>query len=101
MLLAILLTFVSPYFLTTTNLLNIGKGAAVVGILAVGETIVIIAGGFDLSVGSTMAAAGMTAGYMVNQGVPLSLAFARGSPHRPRGRPRSTASSSARRGSTR
>ena len=75
MLLAILLTFVSPYFLTTTNLLNIGKGAAVVGILAVGETIVIIAGGFDLSVGSTMAAAGMTAGYMVNQGVPLPLAF--------------------------
>ncbi len=75
MLLAILLTFVSPYFLTTTNLLNIGKGAAVVGILAVGETIVIIAGGFDLSVGSTMAAAGMTAGYMVNQGVPLALAF--------------------------
>ena len=74
-LLAILLTFVSPYFLTTTNLLNIGKGAAVVGILAVGETIVIIAGGFDLSVGSTMAAAGMTAGYMVNQGVPLALAF--------------------------
>jgi ribose/xylose/arabinose/galactoside ABC-type transport system permease subunit len=74
--LGVVLTFVSPYFLTTTNLLNIGKGAAVVGIIAVGETIVIIAGGFDLSVGSTMAAAGMAAGWLVNQGAPLPLAFA-------------------------
>jgi predicted ABC-type sugar transport system permease subunit len=41
----------SPYFLTGTNLLNIGKAVAIVGIVAVGETIVIISGGFDLSVG--------------------------------------------------
>jgi ribose transport system permease protein len=75
-LLGVILTMVSPYFLTTTNLLNIGRGIAIVGIVAVGETIVIIAGGFDLSVGSTMAAAGMTAGWLVTQGVPLPLAFA-------------------------
>ena len=75
-LLGVLLSMVSPYFLTTTNLLNIGRGIAIVGIVAVGETIVIIAGGFDLSVGSTMAAAGMTAGWLVTQGVPLPLAFA-------------------------
>src|SRR5262249_13087848 len=64
------LSFISPYFLTTTNLLNIGRGIAIVGIVAVGETIVIISGGFDLSVGSVMAAAGMTAGWMVTQGIP-------------------------------
>ena len=75
-LLGVVLSLVSPYFLTATNLLNIGRGIAIVGIVAVGETIVIIAGGFDLSVGSTMAAAGMTAGWMVTQGVPLPLAFA-------------------------
>jgi ribose transport system permease protein len=75
-LLGVILSMVSPYFLTATNLLNIGRGIAIVGIVAVGETIVIIAGGFDLSVGSTMAAAGMTAGWMVTQGVPLPLAFA-------------------------
>ncbi|MFI5016404.1 MAG: ABC transporter permease [Dongiales bacterium] len=75
-LLGVILSMVSPYFLTTTNLLNIGRGIAIVGIVAVGETIVIIAGGFDLSVGSTMAAAGMTAGWLVTQGVPLPLAFA-------------------------
>jgi len=75
-LLAAALSFISPYFLTTTNLLNIGRGIAIVGIVAVGETIVIISGGFDLSVGSVMAAAGMTAGWMVTQGLPLPLAFA-------------------------
>jgi ribose/xylose/arabinose/galactoside ABC-type transport system permease subunit len=75
-LLGVILSMVSPYFLTATNLLNIGRGIAIVGIVAVGETIVIIAGGFDLSVGSTMAAAGMTAGWLVTQGVPLPLAFA-------------------------
>ena len=57
-LLGAILSIVSPYFLTTTNLLNIGRGIAIVGIVAVGETIVIIAGGFDLSVGSTMARLG-------------------------------------------
>lgn len=75
-LLGIALALVSPFFLTINNLLNIAKGAAVVGIIAVGETIVIIGGGFDLSVGSTMAAAGMAAGWLVNQGVPLPFAFA-------------------------
>ncbi len=75
-LLAVILSIVSPYFLTANNLLNIGRGIAIVGIVAVGETIVIISGGFDLSVGSVMAAAGMTAGWMVTQGVPLPLAFA-------------------------
>ncbi len=74
-LLAVVLSFVSPYFLTPNNLLNIGRGIAIVGIVAVGETIVIISGGFDLSVGSTMAAAGMVAGWLVTQGYPLPLAF--------------------------
>jgi ribose transport system permease protein len=75
-LLSILLALLSPYFLTSTNLLNIGRGIAIVGIVAVGETIVIISGGFDLSVGSTMAAAGMAAGYLVTLGAPLLVAFA-------------------------
>jgi ribose transport system permease protein len=73
--LAGILSLVSPYFLTQNNLLNIGKSIAMIGIVAVGETIVIISGGFDLSVGSTMAASGMAAGYLVTQGFPLPLAF--------------------------
>src|SRR5262249_45133019 len=45
---------------------------------AVGETIVVISGGFDLSIGATMAAAGMVSGYLVNDGTNLWLAFAAG-----------------------
>lgn len=66
----------SPFFLGSTNLLNIGKAVAIVGIVAVGETIVIISGGFDLSIGSVMAASGMTAAILVGWGVPLPAAFA-------------------------
>ncbi|MFO1541366.1 MAG: ABC transporter permease [Chloroflexota bacterium] len=72
----VLLAVTSPYFLSQTNLLNVGKAVAITGIVAVGETIVIIAGGFDLSVGSTMAASGMTAALLLGFGVPLPLAFA-------------------------
>lgn len=66
----------SPYFLDADNFKNIGRAMAIVGIAAVGETIVIISGGFDLSVGSTMAAAGMLSGYMVDSGASVWPAFA-------------------------
>lgn len=72
----VLLAVGSPYFLSSTNLLNIGKAVAINGIVAVGETIVIIAGGFDLSVGSVMAASGMTSAFLIGFGVPLPFAFA-------------------------
>ncbi len=72
----VILIFTSPFFLTTTNLLNIAKALVVVGIAAAGETIVIISGGFDLSIGSTMAASGMLSASLVNLGFPLSVAFA-------------------------
>lgn len=71
----IVLSVVSPYFLTTTNLLNVAKALVIVGIAAVGETIVIIAGGFDLSIGSTMAAAGMLAAYLLDSGFGVAAAF--------------------------
>jgi ribose transport system permease protein len=54
--LAILATLIasqSPYLLTTANLLNIGQAVAVVGVLAVAQTVVIVSGGIDISVGAT------------------------------------------------
>jgi len=65
----------SPYFLASTNLLNIGRAISIVGIASVGETIVIISGGFDLSIGSVMAASGMLSAYLIGLGVPLPIAF--------------------------
>jgi ribose transport system permease protein len=44
-----------PVFLTRDNLLNIASQIAVIAILAIGMTLVIIAGGIDLSVGSLLA----------------------------------------------
>ncbi|MFN7564427.1 MAG: ABC transporter permease, partial [Prosthecobacter sp.] len=44
-----------PVFLTRENLLNIASQIAVIAILAIGMTLVIIAGGIDLSVGSLLA----------------------------------------------
>lgn len=44
-----------PVFLKADNLLNIANQIAVIAILAIGMTLVIIAGGIDLSVGSLIA----------------------------------------------
>ncbi len=70
------LSVFSPYFFASTNLLNIGRAISIVGIASVGETIVIISGGFDLSIGSVMAASGMLSAYLIGLGVPLPVAFA-------------------------
>jgi ribose transport system permease protein len=48
------LCFASPYFLTARNLFNVARQISVVGIVALGEGLVIIAGGIDLSVGSAI-----------------------------------------------
>jgi len=53
--LVLLLTITTPHFLTTINLLNVGRQAAVNIIVAAGMTLVIFTGGIDLSVGSILA----------------------------------------------
>ena len=80
LLLALVLLFVglsitSPYFFDATNILNILKAISIVGIATVGETIVIISGGFDLSIGSVMAASAMLSAWLVSMGLPVYLAF--------------------------
>lgn len=59
--LVVLLSLLSPSFLTTANFSNIARTLAVVGIVAIGETLVILAGGVDISVGSVAALAGVVA----------------------------------------
>lgn len=46
------LCFASEFFLTSRNLANVGRQISVVGIVSLGQALVIIAGGIDLSVGS-------------------------------------------------
>lgn len=62
-LLGAVMAVLSPVFLTPQNLLNVGVQAAVVAILAFGQTFVIVSAGIDLSVGSVAALAGIVTGY--------------------------------------
>lgn len=48
----VLLSVASPFFLTERNLFNVARQLSVVAIVALGQALVIIAGGIDLSVGS-------------------------------------------------
>ena len=56
--LIIVSSFLSPYFLKPQNLLNIARQISYAGIIALGMTFVIIGGGIDLSVGSISAFVG-------------------------------------------
>lgn len=56
------LSVVSPYFLTANNLLNAMDQSVVVGMVALGQTMVILIGGIDLSVGSLAGVTGMVLG---------------------------------------
>ena len=58
------LTVAAPNFLSPTNLTNILRHTAMIGIISVGMTMVIISGEIDLSVGSTAALAGVTVAYL-------------------------------------
>jgi ribose/xylose/arabinose/galactoside ABC-type transport system permease subunit len=53
--LLIVASLVSPEFLTVSNLGNLLTQSAVLGILSVGQFIVVLTGGFDLSVAAVMA----------------------------------------------
>ena len=80
--LVVVLTILKPSFIQPSNLVNILKQASINGILAFGMMFVIIAGGFDMSVGSTVAFAGILAA-MLGQGqypliVPLVVAILAG-----------------------
>lgn len=57
----ITLALMSDVFLSQANMLNVLDQSAAVGLMAAGGTLVIIAGGFDLSVGAVFAISGVVA----------------------------------------
>ena len=69
------LTILKPSFITPKNLVNILKQASINGILAFGMMFVIISGGFDMSVGSTVAFSGILAALLGQGNNPLILAL--------------------------
>ena len=67
----LVLSVSSDAFLTSANLLNLLDQNAAIGIVACAGTLVVIAGGFDLSVGAVFAIAGVCAAKAANAGSPL------------------------------
>ncbi|GAC1636300.1 MAG: ABC transporter permease [Chloroflexota bacterium] len=65
----------SPVFLSSDNLQNIGRQMAVFGVIAVGETFVIITAGIDLSVGSVLGITGLVCALELSHGWPLAAAI--------------------------
>jgi erythritol transport system permease protein len=61
----------APNFLSAANGLIMAKHVALNAFLAIGMTYVIISGGIDLSVGSTVGLAGMVAGSLILHGLPI------------------------------
>lgn len=62
------LSILSPYFLTLANLSSVARQTAVINIIAIGMTLVIIAGGIDLSVGSVLAFSGVCGTLLMEKG---------------------------------
>jgi ribose/xylose/arabinose/galactoside ABC-type transport system permease subunit len=60
-LIVILIYLTIPSFFTSGNIINLLRQVAINGIIASGMTIVMIAGGFDLSVGAVLALSGVLA----------------------------------------
>jgi ribose transport system permease protein len=68
------LSILSPYFLTSGNVINLLKQVSILALLAAGQTIVILSGGIDLSVGSVLAlAAVIMGGLMGVMSAPLAI----------------------------
>jgi erythritol transport system permease protein len=68
----IVFSFLSPYYFSLGNFLTMSSHVAIFGILAIGMLLVILNGGIDLSVGSTLGFSGVVAGFLM-QGVTLKM----------------------------
>ena len=69
----IVLSLNASAFLSQQNLLNLLEQWAPIGILALGGTVVIVTGGFDLSIGSMFALSSVVSVMVAQQSVPLGL----------------------------
>jgi ribose transport system permease protein len=72
-LLIVILTAVSPSFLTAENLLNVARQVSINAIIAAGMTFVILTAGIDLSVGSVLALSGAVMAGILKGGAALGV----------------------------
>lgn len=68
------MSFASPYFLNSGNLLAVLLGLSLEAIVAVGMVNLMVSGGFDMSVGSVIAFVGSSLAMFLKMGLPVPLA---------------------------
>jgi ribose/xylose/arabinose/galactoside ABC-type transport system permease subunit len=76
--LATLLSLLTPYFLSVSNLLNVMEQTTINAVIALGMTFVILSGGIDLSVGSLLALSGVVLASALRAGWHPAAAVAAG-----------------------
>ena len=69
------MTLASDEFLTADNLANLARQVAIFGIIAVGQLLVILTAGIDLSVGSVLGLTGCVTAQLLVEGMPVPLAI--------------------------
>jgi ribose transport system permease protein len=77
-LLAGVLAVTTETFATRENLFNVTRGFAFIGLMALGQVVVIVTGGIDLSTGSVLGLAGIVTALVLEAGQPLTLGAAAG-----------------------
>lgn len=74
-LVGIIISMFSPYFLTTNNIMGVSRAFSITAIMAIGMTMVIITGGIDLSVGSVMGLSALMTALSFSHGLPTPIAI--------------------------
>lgn len=68
----VIFSILSPYYFSVDNFLVMSSHVAIFGLLGLGMLLVILTGGIDLSVGSTLGLCGVMAGYFI-QGIDIGF----------------------------
>jgi ribose transport system permease protein len=71
----LVMSIASPYFFSASNFRAMAIGLVPAAIIAVGMSLLLVSGGFDLSVGSVLALTGTILALLVVKGVPLTIAL--------------------------
>lgn len=72
---SLIISLLNDRFLTMGNMLNVLRQTSINSVIAAGMTFIILTGGIDLSVGSTLALTGAVGASLLASGVPLILAL--------------------------
>ncbi len=76
LLIVVIISIMSPSFLTSDNIFNVLRQVSISALIAFGMTFVILTGGIDLSVGSTLALTGAVAATLLAGGYDPFIAMA-------------------------